>query len=87
MSSEEDPNDRDWDGNLVAQYHYYLREAFAASDAVDDFDLNSEDAASLRQWGLLRAESLQSSLKLIDFIAANIDTLKIQLHRNEKNNG
>lgn len=67
MSTMDDA-DRQRLRRLVPRYHDLVGEANAASMAVDDFDLHSDDPASAREFQRLTLESDQAQLDLIKFV-------------------
>lgn len=54
---------------IIPYYYERLREAQAASDAVDMFDLVSSDEDSVRRFNDLRIKSLGAQMSLITFVA------------------
>lgn len=52
----------------LAEYHRLLREASAASDSVDKFDLDSTNPESVAAFGQLLEESKLAQLALIRLI-------------------
>jgi hypothetical protein len=56
-------------------YYERLREAFDAMDAVDMFDLYSENPDSVAKWEELLRDSATAQLKLIVYVSMHRDEL------------
>ena len=56
---------------LLPTYNQLLREAFSASEAVDQFDLDSKDLASAAAWSDLMRKERVAHLDLAHFVHAN----------------
>lgn len=55
----------------LATYHELLRDAFEASQAVDAFDLRSDDAASVETWKGLIEKQYSEACALTKFCEDN----------------
>lgn len=63
----------------LQEYYRLLRNAFSASEAVDNFDLRSENFESRRQWRSLVIESSRAQMELVVFIKDHQAEISFQL--------
>lgn len=61
------------------EYYRLLRNAFNASEAVDNFDLRSENFESRRQWQALVIESSRAQMEFVVYIKDNQAEISFQL--------
>jgi len=71
----------DWGDNLVAPFNYFLRQALCSSEEIDNFDVRSEDPASLQKWQELTQQYIADAKKLIDVVLQDPNELRRQLDR------
>lgn len=70
--------DNRMDGTTAALIYYdLLDEAFQTSQALDLFDLDMEDPASVKQWSVLEEADARAQAVLIVHVAANATLLLI----------
>lgn len=62
--------------DALAAYHMLLREAFEASEAVDQFDLDSKNARSLLLFEKLKEADDEARRELVKYVVENADRLK-----------
>ena len=62
--------------NSLPKFYELLQEAHSASDAVDAFDLHSEDAASVIAFSKLVEEQAAAVNALVDYVSANGEQIK-----------
>ena len=62
--------------NPLPDYHHLLLDAAAASEAVDRFDLHSDDPESAATFGVLKAQALAATVALLDYCKANDDAIR-----------
>lgn len=79
MSDAPDEQDFARYKKLIPRYYDLLGEAQAASDAVDMFDLHSEDPQSVKAYKELYFESIQHQMHLINFVRDNWAELSFAL--------
>lgn len=60
-------------------YYQLLRDAFEASEAVDKFDLHSEDPTSVKEWNILVANQGRAQGLLVQYAKDNFLPLSFQL--------
>lgn len=71
--------------NLLPRYYDLLFAAHEAMKACDNFDLRSEDPASVSAWKQLRAVNRETQLALVSYVVARGVVLLVQLQQSEKN--
>lgn len=57
--------------NPLLQFYYLLGCAQDASEAVDNFDLDSTNPESKKQWDILLAEQEKATVALVNYIKEN----------------
>ena len=65
--------------NLLPTYYALLREAFTTSEAVDNFDLHSEDHESVKRWKELVMASGYAQGLLVQYASDHHFNLSLQL--------
>ncbi len=60
---------------LRSRMDHLIRIAAHDLDAVDNFDLRSDDPASVAKFATFQADARDAQLNLMDFIAANYERL------------
>jgi len=68
--------DRGTQTNPLPDYFHLLLVASRASEAVDRFDLRSDDPDSVIAFRKLREESLQATIALLDYTTAHNEAIK-----------
>jgi hypothetical protein len=61
---------------IQAKYYELLREAQGAVQVVDDFDVDSNDAASLETFNMLVQQSKEAQAELVEYVITNRNALK-----------
>ena len=60
----------------VGEFDMMLREAVEASNAVDNYDLRSENPANVQKWNALLSTQQQAMLSVVKFVEENAEALK-----------
>ena len=69
--------------NHISPFFHLLGTAQHASEAVDNFDLHSEDAMSASKFSVLKAERTLACLALIAFVTQHAKELTREIMREE----
>lgn len=67
----------------VVRYFSLLLDAFQASDAMDGFDLKSDDAQSVAAWRALVKECNAANAALVSFVLDNATELSAEFNEHQ----